>query len=279
MRIPFWKMHGAGNDFILINAMHQPLAPSLPVITAWCRRRTGIGAEGLILLHPPRTSGHFLMQFFNPDGQEAEMCGNGARCAARLACELQVAPPDMTIETAAGILRAEVLPGDGGVRLHLPEPRDCSRDQPLELAGHPPLHYAFANTGVPHAVIECEDLDRVDVDALGARIRHHVRFAPRGTNVNFITVTAPDSLRIRTYERGVEAETLACGTGVAAAAVTAVLRGRVVSPVTVCTAGGDRLLVAVDVLDGVPGRIILTGPAVHTFTGTLDYSGNEVPAP
>lgn len=269
MNVPFWKMHGAGNDFILINAMHEPLNPASSTIAAWCRRHTGVGAEGLILLRPPRADGHFFMQFFNPDGAEAEMCGNGARCAARLAHDLQIAPPAMRIETAAGRLLAEVLPSDGGVRLELPPPRDCHLDQPLDLEGQAPLRYAFANTGVPHAVIECNDLDRVAVDTLGAAIRHHRDFAPRGTNVNFIVVTAPGTLRIRTYERGVEAETLACGTGVAAAAVTAVLRGRVTSPVTVCTAGGDHLSVALEVRNGVPGPVILTGPAVYTFTGAL----------
>jgi len=269
MNVPFWKMHGAGNDFILINAMRETLAPATSTIAAWCRRHTGVGAEGLILLHPPRTGGHFFMQFFNPDGHEAEMCGNGARCAARLAHDLRIAPSAMMIETAAGTLHAEVLPGDGGVRLELPPPLDCQPDQLLDIEGQPPLRYAFANTGVPHAVIECNDLDHVAVDTLGKAIRRHRDFAPRGANVNFIVVTAPGTLRIRTYERGVEAETLACGTGVAAAAVTAVLRGRVTSPVTVCTAGGDHLSVAVEVRDGVPGPVILTGPAVYTFTGTL----------
>lgn len=269
MNIPFWKMHGAGNDFILINAMRDPLMLTASVIADWCRRHTGVGAEGVILLRPPRASGHFFMQFFNPDGGEVEMCGNGARCAARLACDLKIAPPAMRIETAAGIHQAEVLPDESGVRLELPPPTDCRINCTLEMEGQSLLRYSFANTGVPHVVIEHEDLDHLPIGTLGATIRHHPCFAPRGTNVNFVRIIGLDTLRIRTYERGVEAETLACGTGVAAAAVTAVLRGRVISPVTVCTAGGDRLLVAVAVYAGVLGPIILTGPAVYVFTGTL----------
>lgn len=276
MNVVFWKMHGAGNDFILINAMDQPLHPVPSVIAAWCRRHTGIGSEGLILLRPPRVGGHFFMQFFNPDGGEAEMCGNGARCAARLACDLRIAPTSMTIETAAGMLHADVLPREEGIRLRLPAPQDCRLGQSLDMENPMrTLHYAFANTGVPHTVIECDDLEHVDVNSIGAAIRRHPHFAPQGTNVNFISVTASDTIRIRTYERGVEAETLACGTGVAAAAVTAVLRGRVTSPVTMVTSGGDQLQVTVTVRDGIPGPITLTGPAVYTFSGTLEYRGEE----
>lgn len=209
------------------------------------------------------------MQIFNSDGSEAEMCGNGARCAARLAFDQDLAPAAMTIETPSGLLNADVLDG-GSVRLELPPPAAWRLDGELEaITAHPAVRYAFANTGVPHAVIECDDLDRTDVCTLGAAVRHHRAFAPHGTNVDFITVTSPDTLCIRTYERGVEGETPACGTGVAAAAVTAVLRHRVTSPVTVCTAGGDRLVVAVEVCNNAPGRITLTGPARYAFTGLL----------
>jgi len=277
MKIPFWKMHGAGNDFILVDARKLSTTPSREQIAAWCQRRTGVGADGLILLRPPRTDGHFRMQFFNPDGGEAGMCGNGARCAARLAHELQIAPASMTIETAAGAVQAQML-SDGRVRLELPPPSACQLDGRLVLGNGDAVHYAFADTGVPHAVIECEDTDLVAVGTLGRAIRQHPCFAPHGTNVDFITITGPDSLRIRTYERGVEDETLACGTGIAAAAVTAVLRGRVVSPVSVLTAGGDRLQVAFTPTDHTPGPITLTGPAVHVFTGELaEHPGNAEP--
>lgn len=268
MKIPFWKMHGAGNDFILVDARQLAAPPSRQQISAWCHRRTGVGSDGLILLHPPQAGGHFRMQFFNPDGGEADMCGNGARCAARLAYELHLAPATMTIETAAGSVEAEILPGNQ-VRLELPPPREYRLDGMLTLGSGETVHYAFADTGVPHVVIECEGLDDLAIRTRGREIRLHPHFAPQGTNVDFIAITGPGSLRIRTYERGVEGETLACGTGIAAAAVTAVQRGRVVSPVTVLTAGGDHLQVGVNLRDNIPGTVTLTGPAVHTFTGEL----------
>ncbi len=271
MKLPFWKMHGAGNDFILVDARQLAAIPPRGLIAAWCHRRTGVGSDGLILLHTPQAGGHFRMQFFNPDGGEADMCGNGARCAARLACELQLAPTAMTIETAAGAVQAEML-ADGRVRLELPSPRSCRLAGALTLGSGENVHYAFADTGVPHAVIEYEALDDLDIRTLGREIRLHPCFAPQGTNVDFIAVTGPGSLRIRTYERGVEDETLACGTGIAAAAVTAVLRGRVTSPVTVLTAGGDHLQVGVTLRDNMPGAVTLTGPAVHVFNGTLEYA-------
>jgi diaminopimelate epimerase len=264
-------MHGAGNDFILVDARQLATSLSRAQIAAWCHRRTGVGSDGLILLHPPRARGHFRMQFFNPDGSEADMCGNGARCAARLAFELNLAPATMTIETAAGAVQAALLP-DSRVRLELPPPQSCRLDGELTLDRGDNVHYAFANTGVPHAVIECatlDTLDTLDIREQGRAIRMHPCFAPQGTNVDFIAITGPGSLRIRTYERGVEDETLACGTGIAAAAATAVLRGRVISPVTVQTAGGDRLEVAITPSADGPGPITLTGPAVHTFTGEL----------
>jgi len=270
MNIPFWKMHGAGNDFILIDARRLSGIPPRERIAAWCRRRTGIGSDGLILLHPPQTGGHFRMQFFNPDGGEADMCGNGARCAARLARELNLAPDAMTIETAAGAVKARLLP-DKRVRLELPPAQACRLDGELTLADGERVPFAFANTGVPHAVIECETLGELPIRARGRAIRVHPCFAPQGTTVDFITVSGPDRLRIRTYERGVEDETLACGTGIAAAAITAVLRGRVTSPVTILTAGGDRLEVAITPDAHGTGPITLTGPAVHTFSGQMAY--------
>jgi diaminopimelate epimerase len=201
------------------------------------------------------------MRFFNPDGSTADLCGNGARCIARLAHELGAAPADMRIETDAGLVRAEILPPL--VRLHLPDPKDWRMDLSMVWEKRDlPLH--FVNSGVPHAVCIVDDLAAVDVAALGAHIRHHVLFAPAGTNADFIQITGPDSLAIRTYERGVEAETLACGTGIVAAALVAEKLGRVRTPVQVNAAGGDLLEVSVFPLT-------LTGPAEHVFRGTVAY--------
>lgn len=261
MSISFWKMHGAGNDFILVDdrALAFPDRDTT-FIARICNRHRGIGSEGLLLIQPS-SSADFRMRFFNPDGSEADLCGNGARCIARLAHEIGAAPADMRMETAAGTVRAEILPG--GVRLHLPPPKDWRldlsvvwRDQKLPLS--------FVNSGVPHAVAVVDDLAAVDVPALGAFIRHHPLFAPAGTNADFIRILGPSALAIRTYERGVEGETPACGTGIVAAALVAEKLGLVRSPVRVRTAGGDELEVGL-------APLTLAGPAEHSFRGTIDY--------
>ncbi|HAL92118.1 MAG TPA: diaminopimelate epimerase [Verrucomicrobia bacterium] len=261
MQIAFWKMHGAGNDFILIDdrARSFPDADTA-FITRLCDRRRGIGSEGLLLIQPAAAA-DFRMRFFNPDGTEADLCGNGARCIARLAHELGAAPADMRIETAAGPVRAEIL--SPLVRLHLPPPKDWRLNLSIVWkTRETPLH--FVNSGVPHAVCVVEDLAAVEAADLGSFIRHHALFAPAGTNADFIQVTGPDSLAIRTYERGVEAETLACGTGIAAAALVAEKIGLVRAPVRVKTAGGDTLEVSISPL-------ALTGPAEHSFRGEVAY--------
>ena len=261
MRIPFWKMHGAGNDFILVDDRSLVFPVRNPdFIARICHRRRGIGSEGLLLIQPS-ASADFRMRFFNPDGTEADLCGNGARCIARLAHEIGAAPADMRIETAAGTVRAQILPPL--VRLHLPPPKDWRLN--LSMArenGEIPLH--SVNTGVPHAIHVVDDVTAVDVPALGAFIRHHALFAPAGTNADFIQIAGPDSLAIRTYERGVEGETLACGTGIVAAALVAEKLGLVRAPVRVKTAGGDVLEVGLSPL-------VLTGPAEHSFRGEIDY--------
>ena len=193
------------------------------------------------------------------------MCGNGARCIARLAHELGAAPADIRFETAAGPVRAEILAPL--VRLHLPPPKDWRLNLSLDWKdGEIPLH--FVNTGVPHAVAVVDDLATVDVPALGAFIRRHPLFAPAGTNADFIQITGPDALAIRTYERGVEAETPACGTGITAAALVAQRLGLVRSPVRVASAGGDTL----EVDSTLPA---LTGPAEYVFHGEIPVDDNQ----
>ena len=261
MQIPFWKMHGAGNDFILVDDRSSdfPVADTAFIVRI-CDRRRGIGSEGLLLIQTS-TSADFRMRFFNPDGSEVDLCGNGARCIARLAHELGAAPANMRIETAAGPICAEIL--SPLVRLHLPAPKDWRLHLAMVWKNHEmPLH--FVNSGVPHAICVVDDLAAVDVQPLGAHIRHQALFAPAGTNADFIQITGSDSIAIRTYERGVEAETLACGTGIAAAALIAEKLGLVRSPVQVKTAGGDTLAVSISPLT-------LTGPAEHVFQGTCDY--------
>ena len=226
-------------------------------------RRTGIGCDGIILIQPSEVA-DFRMRFINPDGGEVDMCGNGGRCIARLAFELQLVPEKMAIETGAGMVKAEVL-GDM-IRLDLTDPTDLKLSLPTELEW--PVD--FVNTGVPHAVVWVEDIQALELPKVGSTVRHHALFAPEGTNANFAKVEPDGSISVRTYERGVEAETLACGTGVAAVAVLAAERGWVNLPVTVHCAGGFDL-----VIDSVRGSTTLMGGAEFVFEGTVEY-GNRV---
>lgn len=268
MKLTFWKMQGAGNDFILFDDRRL----TFPVsdrgwISRIAERRTGIGSEGVILMQPSK-SADFRMRFFNPDGSEVGMCGNGARCVALLAHELDAASERMSIETISGAVGAEIL--DEGVRLEMMEPKDWRIDRPLSLDGRR-IQYSYVVAGVPHVVIETEDLEGCDVNGIGRKIRHHPDFAPAGTNVNFIKVEGPQILKIRTYERGVEGETMACGTGMVSSALTAAKRGRVSPPVKVLAASRDVLTVDFRFNRDATENVTLLGPAVHVFAGTVEY--------
>ena len=266
--IPFWKMHGAGNDFIVIDDRACAFSDT---DTRWIEqigtRRTGVGCDGIMLIRPS-TEADFRMRFFNPDGSEVNMCGNGARCIARLASEVGAAGNTMSIETGAGILQAELL-GDR-VRVELTPPCDWRMERAVEVDGER-VDYSFVNTGVEHVVVEVEDLDGCELQRLGAGIRYHADFAPAGTNANFVSVTGERSLRVRTYERGVEGETQACGTGITASALVMARRGRVQAPVAVTAASGDVLEVDFTLSDDGAGKVTLLGPTVHVYTGTLSY--------
>lgn len=271
-KIEFWKMHGAANDFILVDDREETFPAS---DRAWLAgissRRTGVGCEGVILIQKSAKA-DFRMRFFNPDGSEVEMCGNGARCVAKLAREIGAAPERMTIDTVAGILRAEVS-GDT-VKLFMTTPKDWRLDRSLEVGGRK-FAYGFVNSGVSHAVVPVDELAGVDVQSVGSGIRHHADFAPAGTNANFVRVSGPKAIEVRTYERGVEAETLACGTGIVAAALVMAKMGRVAPPVKVKAASGDILTVDFKMSGDGASDVTLLGPAVHVFRGTLDYSGGR----
>ena len=271
IRMPFWKMHGAGNDFILVDdrALRFPTHDT-KAIADLCHRRTGIGSEGLILIQPS-TAADFRMRFFNPDGNEVAMCGNGARCVARLARDIEVTGDVMTIETQAGIHAASIL-GDT-VRLNLPSPPPAQVRCSLTLPAGEVLDYDFLNTGVPHVVLQTDDLDSYPVAVQGRLIREHADFSPAGTNVNVFAVENEHQMSVRTYERGVEAETLACGTGIVAAAIAATQRGLTSSPVTIRAASGDSLVVEFCITDGDVTDLYLTGPAVTVFSGELSDLG------
>lgn len=259
--ITFTKMHGAGNDFILINDLSGGQALSKEKIARLCERRFGIGADGLMFLRVPREGGDARMVYHNSDGGEAEMCGNGARCFALFARrELGWKPAKLTIETLAGKVGAEFV--DGQVRLKMTRPTDWREPVTVETDCGV-FCIAHVNTGVPHAVARVNDVSKVDVARAGRMIRFHSLFSPAGANANFFELTQDGTLILRTYERGVEGETLACGTGVVATALVAEKFHNIRLPARVLVRGGDVLRVERDAL----GEIYLTGPAVFVFEG------------
>ncbi|MEO5656876.1 MAG: diaminopimelate epimerase [Nitrospiria bacterium] len=265
--IPFAKMSGSGNDFVIIDN-RKDLVPRRRMpgfVKAVCRRGLSVGADGVIFLHrSPRAD--FRWHYYNADGGEAEMCGNGSRCAARFAVMKKIARRTMTFETRAGLIHAEV--GDHGVTVRLPPPKGLRLSLPLEVGGASYEAHVL-NTGVPHVVLFVDDVEAVDVAALGRAIRIHPAFAPAGTNANFVRIDSPRRLTIRTYERGVEGETLACGTGSVAAAVLAGLLGKARSPVTLKTRGGPPLTVGFELDGRTITRVELTGEARLVYEGTL----------
>ncbi|MEW6219134.1 MAG: diaminopimelate epimerase [Thermodesulfobacteriota bacterium] len=267
--IPFAKMSGSGNDFILVDHREPCLQEAeMPAFAAAvCRRRFSVGADGLILLEPsPRAA--FRWRFFNADGSPAAMCGNGARCAARFAVEKGIARPTHSFETGAGIITAEVLGRE--VRISLTAPSRFVAERPLLVSGQE-LRVASIDTGVPHAVhfVSPADLERVPVADWGRTLRLHPEFAPAGTNANFAAVVSRNDLRLRTYERGVEAETMACGTGAVAAVLCAALAGRVDSPVAVVTTGGERLTIHFQRQGDAIVSVQLQGGAALIYEGLL----------
>ena len=252
-------MHGAGNDFVMIDARGWSAASAQPgdfskLVGQIANRPDGIGCEGVIFVENTSRAGcDFRMRFFNPDGSEAELCGNGARCVAAFAYAIGAAKArTMRFDTLAGEIGAEVI-SDDLVRIAMPEPKD--------------LRENFVNSGVPHAIVPVDDLDAAEVEKEGRRIRYSSAFAPSGTNVDFVKYEAPSRVFIRTYERGVEAETFACGTGSVAAAVVGVAQYRMRFPVEVVTARGCHLVIDGEIAGGVFRGITLTGPVKTVFKG------------
>jgi diaminopimelate epimerase len=264
--IPFVKMSGAGNDFILIDHRQPLIAPEdmSAFAAAVCRRKFSVGADGLILLEPSEQA-DFCWQFFNADGSTAEMCGNGARCAARFAFMQGIAPEKMRFETLAGIIEAEISGSE--VAVTMTEPVNLRLHQTVKV-NNAPLELHSINTGVPHAVVFVDNIDETDVRGLGRVIRQHQSFAPAGTNVNFVQQRG-SAFKVRTYERGVEDETLACGTGAAASAVIAALLGQAAPPVEIITSGGDRLSISFAADNGKVDSVSLKGPARMIYAGEL----------
>jgi diaminopimelate epimerase len=266
-RLPFFKMHGGGNDFVLMDhrERHIPEAEQNRFAQRVCTPKVGVGADGLILIEDSDRA-DFRWRFFNADGSEAEMCGNGARCAARFAVMQGIANSRLTFETLAGLIQAEVL--NHQIRVALADVGDLRLNLsiPLEgetLAGH------FMKVGVPHVMVPVENLEEVPIRQWGREVRFHQMFQPAGTNVNFVRATGPHVLEIRTYERGVEDETLACGTGAVAAALISARLEKVASPVAVHTRGGEILTVSFQWQGEKISEVFLEGEALVVYQGEL----------
>jgi diaminopimelate epimerase len=281
--LKFTKMNGTGNDFIVVDNRDLRIAKSSMAGLAkrLCHRQFSVGADGMIFIEPaaqPRLA-DFRWQFFNADGSEAEMCGNGARCAARFAFSRGIAQARMQFETIAGLIEAQMV--GVNVKIRLTPPSDIVLGRTIEIDGVAREFHSI-NTGVPHTVHFVEDNTATPVQKWGRLIRHHKLFEPAGTNVNFVQM--PDrELHVRTYERGVEDETLACGTGAVASALIAALHGHVTSPVKVRTTGGAELIIHFILLDLAESpessdarrheqriaEVYLEGPASLVYDGEL----------
>ena len=263
----FIKMNGAGNDFVMLNNLEGDIQLSRQQISSICDRHRGVGADGILLLEKAGNGTDFRMRYYNRDGGEAEMCGNGARCFARFANKVAGAESPIRFETPAGTIAAE-LQGEQ-VTLQMSEPTDLRLNVRLQLEGEDTTVH-FVNTGVPHVVVPVSRVEMVPVRERGAAIRYHEMFAPRGTNANFLEARGRQSIIIRTYERGVEDETLACGTGVVASALIFAEMHRVPGPISVRVRGGSDLLVDFSKRDGRFRDVRLTGPADFVFEGAID---------
>jgi diaminopimelate epimerase len=263
----FTKMNGAGNDFVMLDNRLGDIRLEAAQIARICDRHRGVGADGILLLEKAANGADFRMRYYNADGGEAEMCGNGARCFARFAHKVAGAAGQISFETPAGVIGAE-LHGES-VTLQMSEPRDLRLNLTLpDAPSYGSIH--FINSGVPHVVIPVERIEEVDVRGDGAAIRRHQMFAPKGANVNFLEKRGPGSVAIRTYERGVEDETLACGTGVVAGALIFAATEQIEGPITVGVRGGCDLAVGFQRNGDRFSEVTLSGPAEFVFEGTIE---------
>lgn len=265
-KIKFTKAVATGNDFIIVDNRSSDIKQLSALSKKMCRRKRSIGADGLLVIEASKKA-DFKMRIFNPDGSEAEMCGNGSRCVALYAAAKKIARPGMTIETLAGILNATVK--GNNVKVKLTEPKEIKWNFCL-MIDKCPYHLNFVDTGVPHVVHFVDDLEKIDVKNLGAHIRGHSEFSPEGTNADFVKIINKNNIKIRTYERGVEDETLACGTGAAASAIIAAESERMPSPVTVETRSGEKLKVHFEMINGEFKNVYLEGAAEVVFEGTIE---------
>ncbi len=276
MKIKFSKMHGLGNDFVVIDGMRQYVELTPEIIRALGDRHTGIGFDQLLLVEPPEAVGaDFRYRIFNADGGEVEQCGNGARCFVRFVHDQKLTDKTaIVVETKRGIIHPR-LEADGLVTVDMGQPRFApteipfesetdAAEQSLQLADGTTLTIGAVSMGNPHAVTLVADVDTAPVADQGPQVESHARF-PQRVNAGFMQVVDRHNIRLRVYERGA-GETLACGTGACAAVVSGIRRGLLDSPVRVQTRGGE-----LSIAWGGPGQpVVMTGPAVTVFTGEID---------
>ena len=268
MEVTFTKLSGAGNDFVAINNMGGGLtADKNRLARALCDRHFGVGADGIILLEPSMNA-DFTMLYYNADGSFGGMCGNGGRCAAVFAHARGIAGTTMRFEALGHVYRAEIL--GSGVRLWMKDPVLPHKSVPVESCGRPWVCH-MVDTGSPHVVVFTNDLAGMPVSEVGRALREHASFAPAGTNVNFVQSLGSGDIAMRTYERGVEAETLACGTGSVASSIIACLEHGMKPPIRVRAFSGDTLIVNFKISKDKITDVVLEGPALSLFTGKTLY--------
>jgi diaminopimelate epimerase len=263
----FTKMNGAGNDFIMVDNRAGEVRLRSSQISRICDRHRGVGADGILLLEKGANGADFRMRYYNRDGGEAEMCGNGARCFARFAKKVAGAPDKMSFATPAGVIAAQLH--DGQVTLNMSDPCDLRLNLRLQVDGEEVVVH-YINSGVPHVVVPISRLDMVDVRGQGAALRQHKMFSPKGANVNFLEKRSEKKIAIRTFERGVEDETLACGTGVVASALIFSAIENVSGQIGVLVRGGSELMVGLDRAGNQFRNVTLTGPAEFVFEGEIE---------
>lgn len=272
--IDFVKVVASGNDFILIDSFRAQKIKQAKQISelakGLCRRRLSVGADGLLLIEPSKNC-DFKMRVFNPDGTEVDMCGNGLRCAALYAQKNKISGNKMSIETHAGNMQAQV--SGEKVKIKLSAPKNLRLKFDLDIEGQA-QKVSYINTGVPHVVCFIQGLDNFNVKDTGRAIRYHPEFQPEGTNADFVEVLDKAHIRLRTYERGVEDETLACGTGAVASAIitTHQMQDQPTGEykVGVDTRSGEELLVCFNIAKEKIEELSLEGKAEIIYKGGLD---------
>ncbi len=268
-KIRFTKMHGAGNDFVLVDDRDGSFPERGNLIAAMAADHTGISCEGVIFVQCSAKA-DFRMTFYNPDGTEAELCGNGARCVAAFAKRIGAVKANaMTFDTGAGLVDAEIV-DEGLVKVWMPEPTNRRYGMVVERDGDTPVNGDYLVVGVPHFIVPVPNVAKVDVVREGRALRLSPVFAPSGTNVDFVQYIAPSKAIIRTYERGVEAESGACGTGAVAAAVAGMEAHGMSLPMHVRSSQGYDLAVEGDYRQSQGTGFVLTGPVRTVFEGEMD---------